>query len=77
MTFVLGESEKPVVSCYALGEWRVSPDYFLYAHHFYVLIYLVLTYLTCKVQVQGKYFFQGTSSLMLRYSGQTMMMISP
>ncbi len=28
MTFVLGETEKPVVSCYALGEWRVSPDYF-------------------------------------------------
>ena len=24
----LGETEKPVVSCYALGEWRVSPDYF-------------------------------------------------
>lgn len=25
---MLGETEKPVVSCYALGEWRVSPYYF-------------------------------------------------
>ncbi len=29
---MLGETEKPVVSCYAFGEWRVSPDYFS-AHH--------------------------------------------
>lgn len=59
----VGGNEKPVVSCYALGEWRVSPDYFLHITFMYlsparskskVSICFQGHFYECSYSIQGK-----------------------